>query len=254
MNLKYKDGLQFCGNKFVVLLVVLFAIVSLTEIVAVMLYSETSLKDQIHQILQKSSKSIPVKNFRILQLPEKVNSFKFPAETKRGSKTQTAGIRLGGNCKVPPGGFKSWTRGKVTEVTPVIHANCTRLFKGSDEVETARVQLVSYTWPAKEHELKFAEWVTEHQCNHFKDELVNNLYTTKEEMEFPLAFTMVIHNNPFQVFRLLKVLYRPHNIYCIHYDSRSSEDMKLLFKSLPIALTTSSFQALLVKLSGVVTP
>ena len=108
MNLKCKD-LQFCGNKLFVLIVVLFAIVSLFEII-VMLYSETSLKDHIHQILQKrSSKSLPVQaDFDMFQLPEKVNSFKL---LETNSKTQIAGIRLGGNCKVPPGGFKSWTRG-----------------------------------------------------------------------------------------------------------------------------------------------
>ena len=139
---------------------------------------------------------------------------------------------LGNGCKIPPRGFKSWTRGTVTKVTPVIHANCTLLFKGGDELEVAQVQLASYTWPAKEHELKFAKWVKTHTCKHFMDELEDNVYTTKDEIDFPLAFTMVVHNNASQVFRLLKVLYRPHNIYCIHYDSRSSADMKLLFKKL----------------------
>ena len=43
---------------------------------------------------------------------------------------------------------------------------------------------------------------------------------------------MLVHNSAFQVYRLLKVLYRPHNIYCIHYDRKSSEDMKLLFNKL----------------------
>ena len=131
----------------------------------------------------------------------------------------------GYNCKVPPGGFKSWTGGIVTKVTPEIHANCTLLFEGSDEFELAQVQLTSYTWPAKKHALiiLFEKWVKESYCTHFKDELEDSLYTTfDQEFDFFLAFALLIHNSPFQVYCLLKVIYRSHNIYCIHYDSRSS--------------------------------
>ena len=137
-----------------------------------------------------------------------------------------------GGCNIPSGVFKSWIRGTVTQVTPIIQANCTLLFKGGDKLEVERVQQASSTWPAKEHAVKFAKWVKEHGCTHFKDELEDNFYMAKDEVEFPLAFTMVVHDNTFQVYRLLKFLYRPHNIYCIHYDSRSSVDMKLLFSKL----------------------
>ena len=117
-------------------------------------------------------------------------------------------------------------------MTPKIHVNCTLLFKGYDELEVVQVQLTTYTWPAKEHALLFEKWVKESHCTHFKDELEDNLYTTKEELDFPLAFTLLIHNSPFQVYRLLKVIYRPHNIYCIHYDNRSLEDLKFLFNKI----------------------
>ena len=137
-----------------------------------------------------------------------------------------------GYCKVPPGGFKSWTRGSVTKVTPEIHANCTLLFEGRDHLEVAQVQLTFLSWPAKEHALIFEKWVKESHCTHFKDELEDNFYTTKEELDFPLAFALLIHNSPFQIYRLLKVIYRPHNIYCIHYDSRSAEDLKFFFNKL----------------------
>ena len=96
----------------------------------------------------------------------------------------------------------------------------------------AQVQLTSYTWPAKKHALIFEKWIKKSRCTHLKDELEDNFYTTKEELDFPLAFALLIHNSPFQVYRLLKVIYRPHNIYCIHYDSRSSEDLKLIFNKL----------------------
>ena len=135
-------------------------------------------------------------------------------------------------CKVPPEGFKSWSRGVVTKLIPDIHANCTLLFEG-DELEVKRVQNASNLWPIKEHILNFTKWVKEHiNCTNYKIELEDNVYITKDEVRFPLAFSLIVHNSPFQVFRLLKVIYRPHNIYCIHYDVRTSTVMKQLFNNL----------------------
>ncbi|CAN9504336.1 unnamed protein product [Ophioblennius macclurei] len=45
---------------------------------------------------------------------------------------------------------------------------------------------------------------------------------SEEEEHFPLAFSMVVHKYAWSVERLLRVLYAPHNIYCIHYDQKSS--------------------------------
>ena len=139
------------------------------------------------------------------------------------------------DCKLPPGGFKGWKSGVVTKLTPDIHTNCTLLFR-RDELEVERVQNASRVWPVKEHARNFTLWVKERNCTHYKDVLFDNLYTTKDEVAFPLAFALIVHDNPFQVFRLMKVIYRPHNIYCIHYDRRSSQDMKLLFNNLAMCL------------------
>ena len=242
MSLKFKD--QFRGKKFYVLIVLLLSFATVSLKIIVMLTactdsatcSETSLKDKILQnSLSKSM--IPIRTFSAQQPQKLVNRFNLKASSANVAPEETNSKTVGSTglergCEISPANFKSWTRGKVTEVTPAIHANCTLLFKGGDEVETAHVSLASYTWPATKHALNFAKWVRECHCIHFKHEFVGNFYTAKEEVKFPLAFTMVVHNNPFQVFRLLKVLYRPHNIYCIHYDSKSSEDMKLLFKKL----------------------
>ena len=138
----------------------------------------------------------------------------------------------GDGCQTLPGGFKSWTGDIVTKLTPVIQANCTSLFIGDNKSEIDRVQNTLHSWPIKEHTYEFVRLIKEQNCTHFKDELEDNFYTTKDELGFPLAFTMIVHNSAFQVYRLLKVIYRPHNMYCIHYDSRSSEELKLLFNKL----------------------
>ena len=138
---------------------------------------------------------------------------------------------INSGCKVPPGGFKSWNNGVVTKLTPDIRANCTLFFNG-DKFEIERVQNASHAWPIKKYTLNFTNWVKERDCTQYKKELYDNLYMTKDELAFPLAFTLIVHNSPFQVFRLMKVIYRPNNIYCIHYDRRSSQEVKLFFNNL----------------------
>lgn len=42
------------------------------------------------------------------------------------------------------------------------------------------------------------------------------------EYRFPLAYSLVVHKNAPMVERILRAIYAPHNIYCIHYDQKSS--------------------------------
>ncbi|NWI80411.1 GCNT3 acetylglucosaminyltransferase, partial [Dryoscopus gambensis] len=44
---------------------------------------------------------------------------------------------------------------------------------------------------------------------------------SKEEEEFPIAYSMVIHNKIDMFERLLRSLYAPQNVYCVHVDSKS---------------------------------
>ena len=47
--------------------------------------------------------------------------------------------------------------------------------------------------------------------------------SSKEENEFPLAFSIVMYKDPEQVVRLLRMIYRPSNYYCIHVDSKAQD-------------------------------
>ncbi|XP_068562591.1 beta-1,3-galactosyl-O-glycosyl-glycoprotein beta-1,6-N-acetylglucosaminyltransferase 4-like isoform X2 [Cebidichthys violaceus] len=44
---------------------------------------------------------------------------------------------------------------------------------------------------------------------------------SEEEKSFPLAYSLVVHKSAMMVERLIKALYSPRNIYCIHYDQKS---------------------------------
>ena len=50
----------------------------------------------------------------------------------------------------------------------------------------------------------------------------NDYEITKEEKDFPLAFSIIMHENVEQMERLLRVIYRPQNVYCVHLDARAS--------------------------------
>ncbi len=114
--------------------------------------------------------------------------------------------------------FKSWGLRAITILEPNIQKNCQKIFKG-DKQEAKRVLEESAKWinPVQDTDLlKLTE-----NCLWVRNTFGDNLYTTKLEKSFPIAFTFTIYNSPQQVLRLLKVLYRSVNTYCIHVDPKS---------------------------------
>ncbi|XP_062852731.1 beta-1,3-galactosyl-O-glycosyl-glycoprotein beta-1,6-N-acetylglucosaminyltransferase 7 [Trichomycterus rosablanca] len=49
---------------------------------------------------------------------------------------------------------------------------------------------------------------------------------SKEEEDYPLAFIITIHKDLETFVRLLRAVYAPQNIYCIHVDFKASEEYK----------------------------
>lgn len=52
------------------------------------------------------------------------------------------------------------------------------------------------------------------------------------ELEFPLAFIILVDNQIEQFERVLRLIYRPHNLYCVHVDLKSSTTVKQAIKSI----------------------
>ena len=48
---------------------------------------------------------------------------------------------------------------------------------------------------------------------------------TKLEATFPIAFSILMYKDIEQAERLLRAIYRPQNIYCIHVDKKTSDDI-----------------------------
>lgn len=55
---------------------------------------------------------------------------------------------------------------------------------------------------------------------------------SKEEEDFPLAFIITIHKELETFLRLLRAIYAPQNVYCIHVDAKASEDYKASVRNL----------------------
>lgn len=52
------------------------------------------------------------------------------------------------------------------------------------------------------------------------------------EKDFPLAYSMVVHKYAWMVERLIRAVYSPSNIYCIHYDLKSPSQFILAIEGL----------------------
>ncbi|VDP96945.1 unnamed protein product, partial [Trichobilharzia regenti] len=60
-------------------------------------------------------------------------------------------------------------------------------------------------------------------CREFKLFQGHVVQPSMEEKDFPLAFSIAVHDNIKQVSRLLRLIHRQHNLYCIHVDSKSQQ-------------------------------
>ncbi|XP_035520341.1 beta-1,3-galactosyl-O-glycosyl-glycoprotein beta-1,6-N-acetylglucosaminyltransferase 3 [Morone saxatilis] len=55
---------------------------------------------------------------------------------------------------------------------------------------------------------------------------------SKEEKDFPIAYSMVIHEKIEMFERLLRAIYTPQNIYCVHVDKKSSQEFKMAVEAI----------------------
>lgn len=51
------------------------------------------------------------------------------------------------------------------------------------------------------------------------------------DVDFPVAFTLLLHTNAEQFERLLRAVYRPQNIYCVHIDTKSPTSFQSAVKA-----------------------
>ncbi len=73
-------------------------------------------------------------------------------------------------------------------------------------------------------------------CSRVRKRFKERFYVSKEEEQFPIAYAINIDKDPHQILRFLELVYRPHNIYCLHFDLKSSHSFKQIFLNLASCL------------------
>ena len=127
--------------------------------------------------------------------------------------------------------YKPWKTGTVSMDGTLLDVDCCRLLAGDDcEVITARQKL---RWQSFDRIQELYVYDELRSCFALESKFkASNLYLSPTETSYPLAYSLIIHTNINQVFRLLRIIYRINNIYCIHYDVKSKPEFKAFFELL----------------------
>ena len=104
--------------------------------------------------------------------------------------------------------------------------SCAKLLSGDvREMDKAKSFLISNNYTFKHRNDDDYGWMTI-DCDKFKMSRGYDIEPpNKMESDFPLAFNILFHSNVEQLERLLRVLYRPQNQYCIHVDRKTPDNV-----------------------------
>lgn len=108
----------------------------------------------------------------------------------------------------------------VPHIQRVSDVSCGALINNDQEEMTKARQILSTVHKAPIFEETYLEWLSD--CDKFKRDRGYILVPLSvEEQDYPLAFSIAMYRDFEQTERLLRALYQPQNIYCIHVDTKS---------------------------------
>ena len=110
-------------------------------------------------------------------------------------------------------------------------ADCPKLFKRTSHLRTGLIHGLKA--PDKiQSDRDFFKNLT-NNCSETYRDFKDAFYVSEFEEKFPIAFEMLTYYKPLRIqqyIRLLRNIYRPQNVYCIHIDKKSPEWWTNLFK------------------------
>lgn len=111
---------------------------------------------------------------------------------------------------------------RALELAPGWRINCSGVVRG-DERAIREARLSSLEVVNKRAPLTPGQYLNmTKDCSGFREtRRFIEFPLSQEEAEFPIAYSMVIHDKIEMFERLLRSLYAPQNIYCVHVDSKS---------------------------------
>ncbi|XP_025092036.1 N-acetyllactosaminide beta-1,6-N-acetylglucosaminyl-transferase-like [Pomacea canaliculata] len=116
--------------------------------------------------------------------------------------------------------------------------NCTKVWQG-DVFEVSRAKRLSTL--AARRPPGFYDTIRK-DCRTFRKVAGYIEQVSEEEKAFPLAFSILLYKDVEQVERLLRAVYRPHNLYCLHSDLKASPQVQRQIRALVTCLP-NVFQA-----------
>ncbi|KAM4829184.1 beta-1,3-galactosyl-O-glycosyl-glycoprotein beta-1,6-N-acetylglucosaminyltransferase 3 [Thomomys bottae] len=111
--------------------------------------------------------------------------------------------------------------------------NCSGITRGDQE---AVIQAVLNNLEIKEKREPFTDEdyiAGTRNCELFKTERKFIQFPlSKEELAFPIAYSMVVHEKIENFERLLRAVYAPQNIYCVHVDPKSPASFQMAVRAI----------------------
>ncbi|NXF95749.1 GCNT3 acetylglucosaminyltransferase, partial [Eubucco bourcierii] len=136
---------------------------------------------------------------------------------------------------------------QALELTPDRRINCSGVVHG-DERAIHEARLSNLEIAHKRASLTPDDYLNmTRDCSSFKEtRRFIEFPLSQEEAEFPIAYSMVIHNKIEMFERLLRSIYAPQNIYCIHIDSKApaafQEAVRAIAACFPNVFVASSLE------------
>ncbi|XP_022613377.1 beta-1,3-galactosyl-O-glycosyl-glycoprotein beta-1,6-N-acetylglucosaminyltransferase-like isoform X1 [Seriola dumerili] len=117
----------------------------------------------------------------------------------------------------------SWLEYTDADGGPETACNCSEILRGERQaLEQAKLLTLTEDFRKSVHIPDEYYINATKDCREFK---LSRKYLTlplsQEEEDFPLAYSIVVHHKVQNFERLLRAIYVPHNIYCIHVDKKS---------------------------------
>lgn len=110
------------------------------------------------------------------------------------------------------------------------NVNCRLLFEG-DTKEVEKAKRLSKSFPMSTPGKTLAGQTR--NCSAFASSrgyITDPL--TREEQDFPIAYGIMVYKSPEQFEILLRAIYRPQNIYCVHVDKKTTDIIYKEFQSI----------------------
>ena len=112
---------------------------------------------------------------------------------------------------------------RLTNLTPKIDSSCIQLRLG-DKTEMKKARNVQEKWNNSISDESYLRGIS--NCSKIVPTFNDNFYISDKEKNFPLGFVMLVsysQHSVQQYIRLLRFIYRPQNVYCIHIDRKSPD-------------------------------